>query len=86
MCNVPVAHDHFTCISSVLFPRCSVHPSSCFDSLYIKFTYNFLCIPPLAQLAQDPNVLTLHYRMGADPEQTKRRTYKLVTKDAFVAV
>ena len=34
---------------------------------------------------QTPDVLTLHYRTGADPEKSKRRTYKVATKDTFVA-
>lgn len=52
----------------------------------VKSNHHLTELLKMTLLKKDPNVLTLHYRMGADMEQTKRRTYKLVTKEAFVAV
>ena len=52
----------------------------------VKSNHHLTELVKMTLLKKDPKVLTLHYRMGADPEQTKRRTYKLVTKEAFVAV
>ena len=52
----------------------------------VKSNHHLTELLKMTLLKKDPNVLTLHYRMGADMDQTKRRTYKLVTKEAFVAV